>query len=108
LITNNLRDIPSDLKHNKLTLAVRLGDRNTRRLFYMSLVIGFTVPVVIAVLVTPFALLALIAAPLAAGPVRLISKGVQGPALIPVLKLTGLILLVYGLGFAVGLALGSS
>ena len=106
LITNNVRDIPGDLKHNKLTLAVRLGDRNTRRLFYVSLIIGFVVPVAVATFVTPFALLALIAAPLAVGPVRLISTGVQGPALIPVLKLTGLILLVYGLGFGSGLALG--
>jgi len=106
LITNNLRDIPSDQKHNKLTLAVRLGDRNTRRLFYMSLMLGFTIPVVMAAFVTPFALLALLALPLAAGPVRLVHRGAHGPKLIPVLKLTGLILLVYGLAFGVGLALG--
>jgi len=106
LIANNLRDIPSDLAHGKRTLAVRLGDQNTRILFYASLVAGFAVPIGVAVIVTPFALLALLAVPLAAGPVRLVAHHAQGPALIPVLKLTGLVLLVYGLGLGVGLSLG--
>jgi 1,4-dihydroxy-2-naphthoate polyprenyltransferase len=106
LIANNLRDIPGDLVNNKFTLAVRIGDRNTRRLFYLSVIVGFAVPVAVAAFTAPFALLALLAVPLAIGPIRIVASGALGPALIPVLKLTGLVLLVYGLGFGVGLALG--
>src|SRR5690606_7074586 len=40
LVANNLRDIPTDREAGKITLAVRLGDRGTRR-FYLALV---TVP----------------------------------------------------------------
>ena len=33
LVANNLRDIPGDTEHGKRTLAVRLGDAGTRRLY---------------------------------------------------------------------------
>ena len=39
LVANNLRDIPSDTLAGKRTLAVRLGDRATRRL-YAAMVVG--------------------------------------------------------------------
>ena len=39
LVINNLRDIPTDREVGKRTLAVRLGDRRTRRL-YAGLVVG--------------------------------------------------------------------
>ena len=38
LVANNLRDIPTDTVAGKITLAVRLGDRRTRR-FYAALVL---------------------------------------------------------------------
>ena len=106
LIANNLRDIPGDTEHGKNTLAVRLGDPATRKLFYVTLMVGFGVPVVTAVLVTPFTLLAFLSLPLAIQPIRVVARGALGPALIPVLKSTGILLLFYGITFGLGLGLG--
>jgi 1,4-dihydroxy-2-naphthoate polyprenyltransferase len=105
LVVNNLRDIPTDSRSGKRTLAVRLGDARTRHLLLVLL----TVPVVaavVAVLASPWALLALLAAPLGLAPARNVLGGATGPALVPALGATGR----YGLGFGVllgvGLALG--
>lgn len=106
LIANNLRDIPGDTEHGKRTLAVRLGDPATRALFYVTVIVGFSAPVITAALTTPFTLLALLALPFAIQPVLIIARGTRGPALIPVLKSTGILLLVYGITFGTGLALG--
>ncbi|MGQ4495568.1 1,4-dihydroxy-2-naphthoate polyprenyltransferase, partial [Dermabacteraceae bacterium P13101] len=40
LVANNLRDIPTDKESGKITLAVRLGDAGTRRLFAVFLVLA--------------------------------------------------------------------
>jgi 1,4-dihydroxy-2-naphthoate polyprenyltransferase len=48
LVANNLRDIPTDAAAGKRTLAVRLGDRRTRRL-YRALVAGAFVTIVAGV-----------------------------------------------------------
>lgn len=106
LIANNLRDIPGDTEHGKNTLAVRLGDPATRKLFYVTLVVGFGAPVVTAVLDTPFTLLAFLSLPLAIQPIKVVAQGALGPALIPVLKSTGILLLFYGITFGLGLGLG--
>lgn len=107
LITNNLRDIPGDTEHGKKTLAVRLGDSATRKLFYATVALGFLVPVITAVISTPFSLLAFLAAPLAVQPIRVVARGAKGPELIPVLKSTGILLLFYGITFGVGLSLNN-
>ena len=106
LIPNNLRDIPGDTEHGKRTLAVRLGDFRTRILFYISLAVGFIVPVISAVTATPWTLLALLAIPVAVTPIRTVARGARGPELIPVLKSSGMLLLVYGLTLGLGFALG--
>ena len=41
LVANNLRDIPTDEASGKRTLAVRLGDRATRRLYRATVVAAF-------------------------------------------------------------------
>jgi 1,4-dihydroxy-2-naphthoate polyprenyltransferase len=41
LVVNNLRDIPSDTEVGKRTLAVRLGERDTRLLYLLLVVIAF-------------------------------------------------------------------
>ncbi|HEY1968711.1 MAG TPA: 1,4-dihydroxy-2-naphthoate octaprenyltransferase, partial [Pseudonocardia sp.] len=105
LVANNLRDIPSDREVGKLTLAVRLGDTRTRRLYATLLAVPFLISLGIAV-VTPAMLLGLLAAPLAVSPVRRVLGGVGGRDLIPVLGATGLIMLVWSLGSAIGLAVG--
>ena len=104
LVTNNLRDIPTDEGVGKRTLAVVLGDRRTRVLYALLVAAAFAVVVGLAA-VTPWALLALGAAPLAAGPLRRVLGGASGRDLVPVLAGTGLLQLAYGVLLAAGLAL---
>jgi 1,4-dihydroxy-2-naphthoate octaprenyltransferase len=104
LVVNNLRDLVTDGPVGKRTMAVVLGDRRTRVLYTLCLVL----PLVIAVALVPwrpFAALALLAAPLALAPVRAVRAGAVGPALITTLQQTGRFQLVYGLLLTVGLAL---
>jgi len=105
LVTNNLRDIPTDRAAGKMTLAVRMGDRATRVLFVVFLVAPFVVAVV-AALDRPWAALALLALPFAALAVRPVLGGASGRDLIPVLEATGRTQLVYGLLLTIGLWIG--
>jgi 1,4-dihydroxy-2-naphthoate polyprenyltransferase len=104
LLTNNLRDIPTDLASGKRTLAVRLGDRRTRLAYVGAIVLSFAIVIGIAIF-RPWALLALLAAPLAMPPVRRVLSSAHGAGLIPVLKETGRLQLVFGLLLAIGLAI---
>ena len=105
LVTNNLRDIPTDSVAGKRTLAVRLGDPRTRVL-YMGLLAAAGVVAVVLAAITPWALVALLSAPLALGPLRVVRGGATGRDLVPVLAGTGKLQLVYGGLLATGLALG--
>ncbi|MBN9791219.1 MULTISPECIES: 1,4-dihydroxy-2-naphthoate polyprenyltransferase [unclassified Pseudonocardia] len=105
LVANNLRDIPGDRVVGKRTLAVRLGDHGTRMLYLALVLVPFVVAVG-AAFDRPGLLVALFALPAAVRPVRIVLGGAEGPALIPVLKDTGLLLLAWGLAVAVGLAVG--
>ena len=104
LVVNNLRDIPTDARSGKRTLAVRMGDGGTRAL-YCALLAGAFVIVPILALRRPWALLAFVALPLAARPIQRIAQGAAGGALIPVLGETGRLQLVFGALLALGLAI---
>jgi 1,4-dihydroxy-2-naphthoate polyprenyltransferase len=104
LVVNNLRDIPGDAAAGKRTLAVVLGDRATRVGYISLLVVAFGAMIVIG-LVRPWALLGLVAAPLAVPPGRIVLGGGRGPALIAALQGTGLLTLLGGVMLATGLAL---
>ena len=106
LIVNNLRDIPTDTAAGKRTLAVRLGDADTRMLFLVALVaIPAAATVVIAVR-RPIAIMALAALVVAAlGPARPVRKGARGKDLVPVLVRTGQVQLLYGVLLAAGVVL---
>ncbi len=106
LVINNLRDIPTDRDVGKKTLAVRLGDTRTRW-FYVALIVATFVLVAVAAIERPWALLGLLAAPLAVPPCRAVLGGAAGPALIPVLGQTGKLQLAFGFAATVGLAIGS-
>jgi 1,4-dihydroxy-2-naphthoate polyprenyltransferase len=95
LVANNLRDIPTDRAAGKRTLAVALGDARTRILYQALVAVPLLVSVGVAGSGRPFALLGLLAAPLLAGPVRRIRSGAGGLALIPVLRDTGLAMLLW-------------
>ncbi|MFG1815892.1 1,4-dihydroxy-2-naphthoate polyprenyltransferase [Kribbella sp. NPDC049174] len=105
LVANNLRDIPTDTVTGKRTLAVVLGAARSRQLYAALVALAFVLAAVSA-LATPWTLLALIALPLAVKAIRVVMSDAVGPALIPVLKGTGLTELLYAIGLAVGLALG--
>jgi 1,4-dihydroxy-2-naphthoate octaprenyltransferase len=102
LVANNLRDIPTDAESGKITLAVRLGDARTRILYIALLVVTFALTLVLMA-ATPWTAVGLVALPLAvraAGPVR---RGLGGRELIPVLRDTGLTMLVWALAVAAAL-----
>jgi 1,4-dihydroxy-2-naphthoate polyprenyltransferase len=106
LVANNLRDIPTDAASGKRTLAVRLGDAGTRRLFAALLVAALGALVWLTALESwaAFGLVAVAPAARAYLPVR---DGAVGPALIPVLRDTGLAALAYALAVTAGLAVGA-
>ena len=104
LVINNLRDIPGDRSSGKMTLAVRLGDAATRRMFVLTVGMAFATIVVIGIRV-PGALLALIAVPLAIAPVKRVLRGDAGRDLIAVLGMTARVQLATGVLLAVGIAL---
>ena len=99
LVVNNLRDIPTDTAAGKRTLAVRLGDQNTRVLYYACVV----TPIVVALAVGAWPAIAalVVAVPV----IRIVRSGATGRRLVPVLVKTGQVQLVYGALLAVGLAL---
>ena len=103
LVANNLRDIPTDTQSGKITLAVRLGDRRTRLLYHALLIVPGLLTLVL-MLATPWCAVGLVAAPLAARADRPVRSGRGGPELIPVLRDTGLTMVVWSIAVAAALA----
>lgn len=105
LVVNNLRDIETDRRAGKTTLGVIMGDRATRAWYLVLLGVAFAVPLgAVFGGVTwawPFVAAAI---PAAIMPVRAILSGTEGRALNPVLKATARFNLVFGLLWAVGIA----
>jgi 1,4-dihydroxy-2-naphthoate polyprenyltransferase len=104
LVANNLRDIPTDAATGKRTLAVRLGDARTRRLYVALVAIAFGLAVAGSPW-HPWALLALAAVSLAVKPIRVVRSGATGRELVAVLRRTGQLELGYAALLALGLAL---
>jgi len=105
LVVNNLRDIPTDREVGKRTLAVRLGDALTRRLYTALLVVAWALLVAVAVVDRPLALLGLLGVIVAVPAVRAIRGGASGAGMNPVLGATGKVQLVTGLLAAAGIAI---
>lgn len=104
LVVNNLRDIPSDTRSGKRTLAVRLGDGRTRILYLVLMVLPFVmVPIVAGLGQRLLGAAALLVVPVARRPVQTVLEGATGPALIPVLGATGMVQLSYGVLLAGGM-----
>ncbi len=104
LIVNNLRDIPGDTDAGKRTLAVRIGAPATRIAYVACLGSVLLLAVVVAA-DRPYALLALLATPLAFLPARKVLGRASGKDLIAVLGETGRAQLLFGILLAVGIAL---
>jgi 1,4-dihydroxy-2-naphthoate polyprenyltransferase len=104
LVANNLRDIGSDSEVGKRTLAVLLGDTYTRWLYAALLGVPFLLSLLAGLRSLPM-LIGLLAAPLAVSPIRRVLGGAEGRTLVAVLGDTGMVMLAWSLGTAVGLAL---
>ncbi|TRW86366.1 1,4-dihydroxy-2-naphthoate polyprenyltransferase [Mycolicibacterium sp. 018/SC-01/001] len=106
LVANNLRDIPTDAQTGKITLAVRLGDARTRTLYQALLMVWVLLTLVLCVIATPACGAGYLATPLAVRASRPVRAGLGGRELIPVLRDTGLTMLVWSVAVAVALAVG--
>ncbi|RMB58217.1 1,4-dihydroxy-2-naphthoate polyprenyltransferase [Tessaracoccus antarcticus] len=106
LVVNNLRDVETDRRSGKRTLATKLGDGSTRW-FYVALVaVAVGGVVVFASLTTWWALVALLAFGVLVLPIRDLLMGARGRALIGTLQATGMAELGVGLGLLVGVFIG--
>ncbi|GAA2663376.1 MULTISPECIES: 1,4-dihydroxy-2-naphthoate polyprenyltransferase [Actinosynnema] len=105
MVANTLRDIPTDLQAGKRTMATTLGDRDTRYLYLALVVVPFVITAANGVR-EPLALLGFLSLPLAALGARRVLKGDKGKALIPVLRDTGLAMLLWAVATAGALVLG--
>ena len=77
MVTNNLRDLPSDQVSGKRTLAVKWGDRKTRS-FYVLLVLSALFTALLFAVDAPWSLLALLAAPVGLQQVTRVARGAAG------------------------------
>jgi 1,4-dihydroxy-2-naphthoate polyprenyltransferase len=107
LVVNNLRDIPGDTVAGKRTLAVRVGDASTRKLYCACVLLTLGAVPVTAVVDGghPFAVLALASGAVAISPLRQVIRGAAGRELISVLGATGKVQLAFGALLSLGLLL---
>ena len=103
-LVNNIRDIPSDAEAGKITLAVRLGNKNARLLFTGLLLLPFVLTIAVA-FGSWLALAGLVYFPFALRAVRTVNRGATGAELIPVLGLTGRAMLIWAVIEAIAVAL---
>ncbi|WP_433682465.1 1,4-dihydroxy-2-naphthoate polyprenyltransferase [Nocardia sp. CA-119907] len=104
LVANNLRDIPTDTESGKVTLAVKLGDPRTRTLHLALLAVPF-IATLLLVVRTPWALVGLVAVPLAVRANAPVRSGKGGLELIPALRDSGLALLAWSAVTALALGI---
>ena len=106
LVVNNLRDLETDARAGKRTLAVRIGPRATRAYYSALLALAFAVPVALAALgkVSLTALLPLATVPLALRLARSVARAGDAAswndALAGTARLAGLFALLFAAGIA--------
>ena len=105
LVINNLRDIPGDTVAGKNTLAVKLGDANTRKFFALLVVLAALSICVTAVLLSAYALFGLVGIVVLRPALEALARGAKGKDLIIVLGNVGRAQLVLGITFGAGIAL---
>lgn len=104
LVINNLRDIPGDSEVGKVTLAVRLGDKNTRVLFNL-LFVACGVAIVLCAVSRRGSIVGLLGLAVAVPAIRTVRSGANGRELIAVLAATGKTQMATGLLLSLGLLL---
>ncbi len=104
LVVNNVRDVDTDRRAGKRTLAVKLGRTRASRLFAAMVAVAFASPVAIWVAggLSAWVLLPLLAVPLAVPLARVVTTRTDGPALNAALARTGALLAAFSLLLAAG------
>ncbi len=107
LVVNNIRDIDSDRRAGKRTLAVRLGRERTRTVFALTVYVAFVLDPVTWIFgpVRAWVLLPWLTLVLAAGVVRTVRNHTDGPSLNHALAQTGLLQLTFCVLLGAGLLL---
>jgi 1,4-dihydroxy-2-naphthoate octaprenyltransferase len=105
LVVNNVRDVDTDRRAGKRTLAVKLGRDRARSLFVAMVALAFLVPVALVPALSAWLLLPLAALPLAPPLVRTVTTRSDGPALNGALAATGRLLAVFSLLLAASVLL---
>ncbi len=105
LVVNNVRDINTDRRAGKRTLAVRVGRERSRELYVAMIAIAYLMlPIALAAGDgSGWGMLGILSAPLAIGPVRAVRERTDGPALNSALAGTGALLGAYALLVSLGL-----
>jgi len=107
LVVNNVRDLETDRRAGKRTLAVRLGRERTRVLYVAMIAIAFaSAPLLWLFGMTPWLMLSWLAIPLAVRVVRVVRTRVDGPSLNAALARTWALQLVFCLLLAAGILAG--
>ncbi|MEA2444764.1 MAG: 1,4-dihydroxy-2-naphthoate polyprenyltransferase [Thermoleophilales bacterium] len=102
LVVNNVRDIETDRRAGKRTLAVRLGRERTRRLFVLMIIGAYVGLIGLAFELTPWVLLPLLTIPLALPLIRTVRTRADGASLNGALAGTGQLLAAFSVLLAIG------
>jgi 1,4-dihydroxy-2-naphthoate octaprenyltransferase len=107
LVVNNFRDIYSDRRAGKRTLAVRLGRERTRTLFAAIVYLAFVLTPVTWIFgpLSGWVLLPWLTLPVAAGVARMVRNRTDGPSLNQALAQTGMLQLAFCVLLSAGLLL---
>ena len=104
LVINNLRDLNQDKLVSKRTMAVKLGDANTR-IFYLVLLVLAQVSAAAAASINNYALLTLLWLPLTYSAANQVLKGASGKELITILGKTSRLQFLLALTLAISLSI---
>jgi 1,4-dihydroxy-2-naphthoate octaprenyltransferase len=104
LAINNLRDLPQDKLVGKRTMAVRIGEKNTR-VFFMLLLVTAQLTALTAASISRLALITLICVPITYRVVKQVLNGAVGADLIEVLSKTAKLQLLMAILLAAALAM---